>query len=127
MRFDKVAPVIFSSAILAIAAISFAAAEQCKYESHGRRDPFVPLVGSEKASAGRLEEITSADDLKLEGIATDATGGKTAILNGEIVKVGQKRGLIEIKKITDNTVEILMNGKKYSIKLYEEGGQKSEQ
>lgn len=106
--------------------VSLAGAQSFKYESHGKRDPFAPLIGQDKGSIGKLVDITSAEDLRLEGIASGPGGKNTAILNGEMVKAGQKIGEVTIKNITANAVEILMGDKTYSLKLSEEGGSKSE-
>ena len=86
----------------------------------------MPLVGQTINSAVKLTDITSPEDLKLEGIALGAGNKKTAIINSEIVVEGQKSGEIEIKKITTNTVEILLNNKPYTLKMSEEGGAKGE-
>lgn len=106
--------------------VSLAGAQSFKYESHGKRDPFAPLIGQDKGSVGKLVDITSAEDLRLEGIASGPGGKNTAILNGEMVKAGQKIGEVTIKNITADAVEILMGDKTYSLKLSEEGGSKSE-
>lgn len=111
--------------ITAASALSLYAAESFRYEPHGKRDPFVPLVGSDKPSVVRLEDVTSADDIKLEGIAVGSQGKKTAILNGEAVKEGDKVGDIELKMIGKNSITILIGGKPHQIYLPgEEGGAK---
>lgn len=99
--------------------------ENFKYESHGKRDPFVPLVGIERPATSSLEDITSIGDVKLQGIASRSGGKLVAILNGEIVKEGDRFGEIQIKKITKKTVTIVMGGKNYAVDLVEEGGLKS--
>ena len=104
---------------------SIAHGDDSKYESRGRRDPFVPLVGIDVPKTSKLEEITSINDIKLEGIASRQGGKMVAILNGEIVKEGDKFGEIEIDKITKKTVAIKLGGKDYEIELSEEGGLKS--
>ena len=105
--------------------VAFTAAEDFKYGSHGKRDPFVPLVGQDKSAATSLIDITAFEDLKLEGIALGSGGKNTAIINGEMVKAGRKIGEIDIKKITANTVDLVIGNKPYTLKLSEQGGQKS--
>ena len=100
--------------------------ESFKYEPHGRRDPFVPLIGQDKIQAAVLSDISSVEDIKLEGIATSADGRRTAIMNGEIVKEGERIGEVEIKKIGHKSVIFLLNGKESKVSLPEEGGLKSE-
>ncbi|MFA6321032.1 MAG: hypothetical protein WCY36_04155 [Candidatus Omnitrophota bacterium] len=116
---------------LLIIIIAFAAhswAEQFKYDSRGKRDPFVPLIGQDKLSNRSipLSEISSVEDIVLEGIAAQTTGARTALVNGELVKEKFKAGEIEVKKITKNSILIIMGGKEYTIYLPEQGGQKSD-
>ncbi len=119
-----VCALVFSSGI-AVFAVSPAIGENFKYESHGRRDPFVPLVGIERPTTTRLEDITSIGDVRLEGMASGPGGKLVAILNGEIVKEGDRFGEIEIGKINKKAVTLIMGGKNYIIDLAEEGGAKS--
>lgn len=104
----------------------FAGCDDFKYESRGRRDPFVPLIGADKPAIARLEDITSAEDVRLEGIAIGAGGKRIAVINGEMLKEGDKAGDIELKKIDKKMVILAIGGKDYNIKLPEEGGAKSE-
>lgn len=97
-----------------------AAVETLKYNSHGRRDPFVPLIGKDRTSGAKLADITSAEDIKLQGIVTLQTGSKGAILNGEIVKEGDVFGQIAIKKISEDSVLIRLGQNEFKIKLFEE-------
>ena len=114
--------------LLAISVIvaSLGTCEDFQYESRGKRDPFVPLIGSDKPTIARLEDITSIDDINLEGIAVGAKGTRSAIINGEILNEGAKIGDIEIKKISNKMVTLFMGGKEHTVKLPEEGGAKSE-
>ena len=93
------------------------------YESKGKRDPFVPLVGQDRGnrSAG-LGGIVSVNDVLLEGIAIGSSGKNIAILNGQIVKEKDKFGLLQIKKINKKTVEISIDGKVHTLSLQEEKG-----
>jgi len=95
-----------------------------QYEAHGKRDPFVSLVGPEKTTSLKLEDIMSVDDVRLEGIATGAKGSMTAIINGEILKQGDKVGEVEMRKISTRSVTIAIGGNTYEIKLPEQGGAK---
>ena len=98
-----------------------------KYESRGKRDPFVPLVGGSRPTVVKLEDITSADDVKVEGIAIGAQGKKVAILNAEVLKEGDKVGEVELIKVEKKSVTISIGGKSYNLYLPgEEGGVKSE-
>ncbi len=115
---------IFLTAFMIIALNPYAAGEQrFQYDARGRRDPLVPLIGKDKPSILKLENVTSVEDARLEGIA-DGAMGKIAILNGELVKENDKFGEVVIKKIANRSVTITIEGKLYTIALPEEGGRK---
>lgn len=122
---------VFTAGIIAVlfflAAAPYLMCEGFKYESYGKRDPFVPLVGGSRPAIVKLEDITSADDVKVEGTAIGANGKKVAILNGEVLKEGDKVGEIELKKVEKKSVTISIGGKSYDLYLPgEEGGVKGE-
>ncbi|MDO8536147.1 MAG: hypothetical protein Q7S30_03980 [Candidatus Omnitrophota bacterium] len=93
------------------------------YEPKGKRDPFIPLVGQEKASrpAG-LEGIISIQDVLLEGIAIGPSGKNIAILNGQMVKEKDKFGVLEVKKISKKMIELSIEGKDFTLSLQDEEG-----
>jgi hypothetical protein len=93
--------------------------EVFKYESKGKRDPFVPLVGQEKGKSAGLETVTSIQDVALEGIAIGASGKNVAILNGRMVKENDKIGVLEIKKITQKSVRLSIDGDVHTLSLQE--------
>lgn len=108
---------LISAALMAVAT----GAEDFKYESRGRRDPFVSLVGPEKASTAILSDVTSIDEIELEGIAIGAEGRAVVIMNGEMLRENDKVGNLEIKKITKSEVHLLIGGKEYVLNLAQEG------
>lgn len=95
-----------------------------QYESHGKRDPFAPLIGHGKSAATvGLEDVASIAEVKLEGIAASAKGRTTAILNGELMKEGDIIGIVRVLRINKKSVALLMGGKEYTVELSaEEGG-----
>ena len=93
------------------------------YESNGKRDPFIPIIGQEKGNhPSSLEEITLIEDVLLEGIAIGPSGKNIAILNGQMVKEKDRFGLLQIKKISKNTVELSIDGEVHILSLQEEKG-----
>jgi hypothetical protein len=117
---------LIAFALLVLSAQS-ALCDGFKYESKGKRDPFVPLVGGSRPTVIKLEDITSAEDVKIEGIATGAKGKKVAILNGEFLKEGDKVGEVELVKVEKKFVTISIGPKSYNLYLPgEDGGTKSE-
>ena len=82
-----------------------------------------PLIGQDKGGrSGGLEGITSVQDVLLEGIAIGPSGKNIAILNGQMVKEKDKFGLLQIKKISKKTVELLIDGQVHTLNLQEEKG-----
>lgn len=112
--------------LLFFSVISSVYCEEPGYDSKSKRDPFVPLVGVEKNQAAGLANAASIDDVKLEGIAVGSKGNNKAIMNGELIKERDKIGNVEIKRITDKTVTLLISGVEYAVNLPEEGGIKGE-
>ena len=92
---EAVSVVVFLALFSAIT--SLAGAENFEYNAHGRRDPFVSLVGPEKPAVTKLSDITSVEDIRLEGIVSGAKGEMAAIMNGEILKQNEKIGNIKVK------------------------------
>ena len=89
-----------------------------EYESSGKRDPFISLIWQEKAKKiSGLEDITSIEDIRLEGIAMGAGGKKAAILNGRMVKDNDLFGVLRIKNISQSTVQLSIEGKDYTLEL----------
>ena len=126
MRIKNICKIVLSLAIIVAvpAAVPFCE-EQFKYDPHGKRDPMVPLIGKEKPVILKLENITSVEDVRLEGIA-DGPKGRVAVLNGELVRVNNRFGEVIIKNIAMRAVTIVIEGKEYVINMPEEGGFKSE-
>ncbi|MFA6079188.1 MAG: hypothetical protein WC779_05525 [Candidatus Omnitrophota bacterium] len=108
--------------VLIFVCIPLGICETFKYESKGRRDPLVPLVGKEISSVANLMTISSIEDLKLEGIAIGAKGKNVAIMNGEMVREGDRFGELAIKKITKKSVIVSITGAEHTVELPEEGG-----
>lgn len=107
--------------IIMIAGVfSMCGAETITYESFGRRDPFVPLVGvGESSLGGGVASILTIDDVALQGILVGAGGEKTAIINGELMKEGDLTGRVYIETITSGSVTLRINDAEYEVKLYE--------
>jgi len=119
---DKIVYIIlltaFASAVFASAVYCGETVQVFKYDSGGKRDPFISLVGKEKAAAAAgLDGITAIQDIALEGIALDASGKYIAILNGEIVREGESFGILRVRKISRQSVEISLDTTNYVLEL----------
>lgn len=113
------------SVFLIAAEFFFARDTQCqsfRYDAKGRRDPFVPLLGVDRVKVSGLEDVISAEDVKLEGIAVGPGGKKTVVMNGKILKEGDKIGVVEVVKIGDKAVTLIISGTRHDINLSKEGG-----
>jgi len=92
-----------------------------KYDSRGKRDPFVPLVGATSSkSVHSIEDIISIEDVDLQGVASDSRGRTSAIINGEMIKVGQTIGRLTLKSISSTKIHLSIDEVPYSISIYEE-------
>ncbi len=92
---------------------SLAFAEEFRYDSHGRRDPFVSpaeafAVGSHQIGHG---------ELRLEGVIIDQEGGSYAIVNSQIVKEGELFEGFLLKKIEPNRAFFEKGGEKFDVVL----------
>ncbi len=114
--------VLLSAAFLLAAEWSFC--QSSLYEPRGKRDPFVPLVGSDRPSVIKLKDVVSVDDVRLEGVASGPGGKKMAIINGELVKENDKIGDVVVHVIQNKSVALIISGKEYEINFPQEGGQK---
>ena len=105
---------------------SLFAVEKWQYQSKGRRDPFVPLMGLELSEGGKVSHL-SVENLTLIGILWGDRGYfglvKDGLGNGYIIRKGDKVAGGHVASITTKTVifEILHAGvvTKYELRLQE--------
>ncbi len=90
-----------------------------KYESRGRRDPFIPLVTEDGKLTITYGTLESLDDVLLEGILYDPAGESVVIMNDLVLKEGSSIGKIQIKKIYADKVILSFNGEDHTFKLKE--------
>ncbi|MFC1704605.1 hypothetical protein ACFL1E_07500 [Candidatus Omnitrophota bacterium] len=89
------------------------------YDSKNNRDPFVPLVTSEGYSIN-FEPLHQAGNIKLEGITYDAKAASFAIINGQVMKVGDEIGTFEILEIDADGITVSHEDKKMRVNLRKE-------
>ncbi|MGB2630125.1 MAG: hypothetical protein WBD24_00840 [Candidatus Omnitrophota bacterium] len=91
-----------------------------EYDSYGKRDPFVPLVGvAERASVSGARGILTVDDVSLQGIVIRADGKPAVIINGEILGEGDRIERLYVESIGNNVVTIKIDNERFDLKLYE--------
>jgi hypothetical protein len=96
------------------------AEEEFKYDSKGRRNPFIPLVTSEGRILKLDREQRQDNDLLIEGIIYDKNGLSYAIINGVVASVGDAIGDYQVLKIEDRKVILIKEGVITEIELKEE-------
>ncbi len=110
----------FLSFIFIFCAVAIAQGEFV-YDAKGKRNPFIPLVTPE----GRLlkldkQEATSVDGLAVEGIIYDKFGRSFAIVNTNVVGIGDAVGDYQVLKILENKVIFIKDGEPLEVELTKE-------
>lgn len=106
------------------------------YNSRGRRDPFVPLLGleqflrslqeltdQERESLPALPTLTEMKNLfpfTLIGIVYSEAGKSLAIINDKVLEKGQKVDGAQVLEIEKESVRLLWKKKTISLSLKEE-------
>jgi len=96
--------------------------EHFVYDSQGKPDPFIPWVTAD----GRLQLLASQEkkgesELNLEGIIFDKYGLSYAVVNGEVVKIGDTIDGYQVLKIEEKRVIFIKEGELKEIEMKEEG------
>lgn len=98
------------------------AEETSSYDSGSRRDPFIPLVMPD----GRLIQLQAQGtrpDLAIEGIMYDENGISYAIVNGEVVNVGDTIAGWQVLKVLKDRVVFIKDANRREIELTKEEGE----
>ncbi len=93
--------------------------QELTYDSLGFRDPMMPLVTT-SGLIRDFEPVSTRPDLYLKGIIYDQSDNYLAIIDGEIVKVGDVVRGARILEIRKDGVIIQKDGQLREIKLEEE-------
>ena len=86
--------------MLALAAGAHKASAEVQYDALHRRDPFVPLIGTD----GKLMLTFDPTGYQVEGIIYDQVEGSLALINGEFYSEGEKVKDAVVKKIRTDRV-----------------------
>lgn len=101
--------------------LPFVQAEQpFKYDDKGRRDPLFPLVDKNGRYLLSAEISSSSVELNLSGILWDPQGKSSALINNEIVAIGESIAGFTIESIDKDSIAVSRDGKAYTIRLSEE-------
>ncbi len=91
------------------------AADPVVYESGGRRDPFVPLIGP-----GGLKPEKGSEDLEVQGIIFDEKSESLVLINGDFYKAGQRVGSAVVISIFKDRVILSQDDKEKTLWIREE-------
>lgn len=89
------------------------------YDAKGKRNPFIPLVTSD----GRILKLDSDENAKnliINGIIFDKTSLSYAIVNDQIVRVGDIIGEYQVLKIEENKVIFIKEGELLEVSIEKE-------
>lgn len=89
------------------------------YNTHGKRDPFIPLISENKtvmAPTGWSFISSKLPELKIEGVLFDNTK-PLVIINDKIIAVGDDISNCKIVSITREEIVIKYMNKEYSVKM----------
>lgn len=89
------------------------------YNPKGKRNPFIPLVTPE----GRLLKLDKDEvrgDLAVEGIIYDGLGRSYAIVNGQVVGIGDEVAGYSVLKIEKEKVVFIKDGQIINIEIRRE-------
>ena len=110
------------SAAVAVGLFLFQAAAVSAYDAQGKRNPFIPLVTSDGHYL-KLDDVATTDEpgLKLEGIIYDRFGISYAVVDGQVVKIGDRVGDYQVLMIKEKEVIFMREGQQKIVELKKEG------
>jgi hypothetical protein len=86
------------------------------YHDHGRRDPLWPLVSSDGVIHNYETEFM-ASDLALEGVFYSNPGTSAAIINGSVVREGDRIGQYLVQEIGSAKVVLSQGNERIELRL----------
>ena len=89
------------------------------YDSHGNRDPFMPLLTKDGKPITAYAKIGSINDVVIEGILYDPQGGSVIIINDIMLKKQDTVSGITVKSIEKNSVVLSFKGEDHTFKVKE--------
>lgn len=112
--------IILSCLILGLCGHIWAEVDPFIYDSKGKRDPFIPLIGKGREFLFTEEAVESIAGIYLEGIVWDPDGASLAIINDEIMAEDGLVGGFRVKKISKEGVILIRDDEEYIVNLIEE-------
>ncbi len=111
------------SILLITANVLCASVERFRYDSKGKRDPFIALVTPEGRILPGARSNAEQESVALEGVIWDPNGNSLAIINGKLTKVGQRVYGLELLKINKQSIIMQKKGQVKIFYLKQKGGE----
>jgi hypothetical protein len=100
---------------------TFAYGENFVYNSHRRRDPFVPPYLKDDNTKRPIEDNKKPEIdyslINLQAVVYDPQGDSAVIINGQIMKKGDKTDFFTLRDIREDSVIIEVLGEQKILKL----------
>ncbi|MCX5710734.1 MAG: hypothetical protein NT060_02015 [Candidatus Omnitrophica bacterium] len=109
---------MFSYFLVFVCAVALAQ-DAFTYDAKGKRNPFIPLVTPDGRLV-KLEQEQGGGDLTVQGIIFDKHGVSYAIVNANVVGVGDSVGSYRVLKIMPNKVILIKEGEAFEVDLNKE-------
>jgi len=89
------------------------------YDSKDKRDPFISLIGK-KVKLTDVDLINSIKDVRVEGVIIDPKKGSAAIVNGQILYIGDYMGGFKLDKVTNYYIVMSRDDKEFKLQFRSE-------
>jgi len=113
----KVSAILFL--IMCVYLSAFAEADFV-YDAQNKRNPFIPLITPDGRLLKLDQEAGGIKDILLEGIIYDKNGLSYAIINAEVVRIGDSIGNYRVLKIEEKKIILIKDGVISEIELIKE-------
>ena len=101
--------IITNFSIVSAAVNTAEVAQEVTYESQGKRDPFVPLMGGRAGAMVGLDGVQGIEDIQLGGIILDSEAGSLVLANGVVLKEGEVKDHIKVVEVRHDGVMFSIN------------------
>jgi len=89
------------------------------YNAKNKRNPFIPLITPDGRLLKLEQDENAMNSLSLEGIIYDKNGLSYAVVNGEVIKVGDGINNYQVLRIEKNRVIFIKDGQPLEVELKE--------
>ena len=100
--------------MLAPTALNAQSVKEFTYDSKGKRDPFVSLIGGGKDEGA---DERNAGEYRVEGIIFDPGKESLTVINGKVLKEGDSIGPYKVVKIEKTSVLLSKQDEVFSLRL----------